>query len=151
MGFAYAPQILNLVELGREADAGAGDDGNAEAHFVHAVVHHHFQVVHLDNLVPHVGQEREREIAVSDGVFVLAFLLGTLHIDVNPLMVERGIGKMINSLLVYFKPFRYTKRLAFVGGKFLKRVDDKFLHIGLGFCVRATNISILGQLCKVRL
>ena len=80
--------------------------------------------MNLNNLVPHVGQQRQRQVAVGNGALVLALLLGALHIDVNPLVVERGVGKEVDSVLVYLQPLGGTKFLAQVGSKFIVAVDD---------------------------
>jgi hypothetical protein len=48
-------------------------------------------------------------------------LLGTLHIDVNELMIVGAIGKLINAILVDGKPFGGRQLLAYPGFKFFER------------------------------
>jgi hypothetical protein len=43
---------------------------------------------------------------------------------VYPLVVERGIGKAVDAVLVYLQPFGCAELLALVGGKLLIGVDD---------------------------
>ena len=64
---ACTAQVDNRLERGDQTDAAVCDDGLSEAHLVHAVVDHHLQVVHLDDLVPEVGEQGEGEIAVCNG------------------------------------------------------------------------------------
>ena len=101
-GLRHTAEVGNRLQVGDEADAFARLHCLAELHLVHSVVHHHLQVVHLDNLVPQVWQHGEREVAVRDGCLVWAFLLSLLCIDVDPLMVEGGIGKHVDALLRKF-------------------------------------------------
>ena len=65
-----------------------------------------------------------------DGLAEGAFL-GTFGVNVNPLVVERGVGKGVDAFLVYLKPVGDAKLLAYVLGKFLLRIDCK--HIFLGY------------------
>ena len=53
-GLADATQILDVVELSDQSDAATSDDGLSETHVVHTVVHQHLDIVHLDNLIPHI-------------------------------------------------------------------------------------------------
>ena len=38
---------------------------------------------------------------MSNGTLVLTLFLGTLHINMDPLMVECGISKEIDTILIY--------------------------------------------------
>ena len=57
---------------------------------------------------PHVGQQRQRQVAVGNGRLIGAFLAGTLYVDVYPLMVQRGVGKQVDALLVDLEPLRLS-------------------------------------------
>ena len=103
-GLADAAEVLDVVQLGGQSHAAAGDDGLSKAHVGHAVVDEHLDVVHLDDLIPHVRQQRQREIAVGDGRLVGAFTLCALHVDMNPLVVQGGVGKHVDALLVDQQP-----------------------------------------------
>lgn len=104
--FGNAAQILDIVQFCAHSHAATGDYGLSKLHFIHAVIHQHRNVVHLNDLLPKIGQHRECEVAVSDGALKWAFLLSALHVDVNPLVVESGVGKFIDAVLVDFEPFR---------------------------------------------
>ena len=110
-GFHRAAKIGNALEDGDEADALTAQHGLAKLHLVHAIVHHHLEVVHRDDLLPKVGQEREREIAVHDGLSEGAFF-GSLGVYVYPLVVERGVGKHVDALLRHFEPVGCAEHLA---------------------------------------
>ena len=69
-----------------------------------AVVDHHFDVAHLDDLTPKIGQKRESQVAVYDGLTERPFF-GFGFVNVDPLVIERGVGKLIDTLLRHFKPF----------------------------------------------
>ena len=46
----------------------------------------------------------------------------------DPLMVQRSVGKQVDTLLVYFQPFGRAELLAQILLKFFVRVDDEFTH-----------------------
>ena len=104
ISLADAAQVFDLVELGIESDATAGDDGHAKAHLVHTIVDHHLQMVHLDDLSPQMGQQREGQIAMRNRALIGALTLGTLHIDVDPLMVECSVGELVDAVLIHLQP-----------------------------------------------
>lgn len=120
---ADATQVGNALQRGHQTDALAAKDGLAELHLVHAIVDHHLQVVYLDNLLPQVGQERQRQVAVYDGL-AEGTLSGTLLVNVYPLVVERGVGKEVDALLRHFKPVGGADNLTHMGLKFVVRVDN---------------------------
>ena len=64
-----------------------------------------------------------------DGGFVGAFFLRPLGVHVNPLVVQRGIGKGIDALLGDFKVVGHTDDLSAQFGEIFVRVDDDFSHI----------------------
>ena len=84
--------------------------------------------MHLDNLFPQIGQHREGQITVGNGGLEGAFNGGLLGIHVNPLVVECGIGKEVDALLVEFYIVAFAESFAQHGGKLLIVVDDQFLH-----------------------
>ena len=43
---------------------------------------------------------------------------GTLLVDVNPLVVERGVGKGVDTVLIYLQPVGFTEFLTYVFLKF---------------------------------
>ena len=101
---ANAAEVGNAFELRAQAHALTALDGLTETHLVHAIVHQHLDIVHLNNLLPKIGQEGERQITMNDGrtegTFLSAFL-----IHVNPLVVQRSVCKEVNTVLVYLQPF----------------------------------------------
>ena len=54
---------------------------------------------HLD-VYKRQGQEREREITVGDGAPIRTLLGRAVGIDVDPLVVERGIGEEVDAVLI---------------------------------------------------
>ena len=100
-----ATEVLNIVELSGHAHTTSSDHRLTEAHLVHAIVHQHRDVVDLNNLSPKIWKNRKGEIAVSDGALEWAFLLSALHVHMNPLVVESGIGELVDTVLVDFEPF----------------------------------------------
>ena len=61
---------------------------------------------------------------MGDSAVIRTLFLGALRIDVYPLVVERGIGKLVDAVLVYLQPFRGSKFLTQVGCEFIVRIDD---------------------------
>ena len=51
-----------------------------------------------------VRQQREREKAVSNGSSKRRFTAGALNVNVDPLMVERGISKLLDAFLRDVEP-----------------------------------------------
>jgi hypothetical protein len=49
---------------------------------------------------------------MSDRALIGTFYLGTFCIDVYPLVVEGGVGKEVDTVLVDFLPFRVAEFLA---------------------------------------
>ena len=111
-GLADAAKVLDALQRGRHADVATRDDGLSEAHFVHAIVDQHLDVVDLDDLVPQVGEQRKREVSVGDSALVRTLHFGSLRVDVYPLVVEGGVGKEVDALLVYLQPIGNTQLLA---------------------------------------
>ena len=109
LGLANAAQVLYALQRSIQADALAAEDGLSEAHVVHAVVDHHLEVVHLNKLVPHKGKEREGEVAVGYGLLEGTFYGSTFWVNVNPLVVDCGIGKLVDALLGNFNPVARTE------------------------------------------
>ena len=55
---------------------------------------------------------------MSYGAMIGALGFGTLHVHVNPLVVEGGIGKHVDAVLVHSEPITGTKFLAEMRCKF---------------------------------
>ena len=128
-GLADATQVLDAVERDHEAHATAYLDGLAEAHLVHTIVDEHGDIAHLEHLGPHIGQEREREITVGDGAPIRTLLGRAVGIDVDPLVVERGVGEEVDAVLIDEKPVGLAELLAKVGGKFVVGRNDELIHV----------------------
>ena len=84
---------LDVMQFGDQPDFRTCDDRQTEAHLIHPIVHQHLDIIHLNDLVPHIGQQRQGQIPMGNGTLVLALLLGTLHIHVYPLVVEGSVCK----------------------------------------------------------
>lgn len=54
---ADAAQVGYAVQCCHQAHALAAQYGLAVLHLVHAIVYHHLEIVHLDDLLPHIGQQ----------------------------------------------------------------------------------------------
>ena len=104
---AYSMNVGNVCQGGGHANALSAEYGLSEFHFVHSVVDHHLQIVHLDGLLPKMGEKAEGEEAMGNSLAEWSFL-GTFGVYVNPLMVEGGISEKIDAFLWYFKPVRYS-------------------------------------------
>ena len=111
-GFCDATQVGDGVEFGHKAHSASCHNSSTKSHFVHAIIHEHVDVVDFDDLVPHVGQQAQGEVAVGDGAFIGTFALSAFNINVYPLVVECGIGKLIDAFLVDFYPWRGAKLFA---------------------------------------
>lgn len=54
---ADAAQVGYAVQCCHQAHTLAAQHGLAVLHLVHAIVYHHLEIVHLDDLLPHIGQQ----------------------------------------------------------------------------------------------
>ena len=117
LSLADAADVGDVVKGCCETDTLTGKNRLSELHLIHSVVDEHLDVVHLNNLLPQMREEGKGEIAVSDGGLVGTFHLRTLGVNMYPLVVKRGIGKEVDTLLRDFEPFALTYHLAQMGGK----------------------------------
>ena len=79
------------------------------------------------DLVPQVGNQRHRQVAVGDGAVIGTLDLGALHVHMNPLVVECGVGKHVDAVLVHGEPFAGSQLLAQMRGKIFVRIDCKHI------------------------
>ena len=91
---ADSMDVGNVCQGRNQANALSAEYRLSEFHLVHSVVDHHLQVVHLDGLLPKMGEEAECQVAVGNGLSEGAFL-STFGVHVNPLVVEGGIGEKV--------------------------------------------------------
>ena len=82
--------------------------GLSKLQLLYAVIYFHLKVLHICNLLPEIRYKRECEVAVCYGSFKGAFFFGSFYIDMYPLMVEGGIGEVVDLFLGYFMPGRYA-------------------------------------------
>lgn len=133
-----ATQVGEGLHVGAESHALSGEHGLAELHLVHAVVDEALQVVDLYDLIPEVGQERECEVSVDDGLMERALCLAALLIDVYPLVVEGGIGKHINAVLIDLQVVAGAYFLSKIFLEIFVTVDDNGAHIRM----MMTNVTL---------
>ena len=117
------------MDRSHEPHALACQYGLPETHLVHPIIHHHFQVVHLDNLLPKIRKERKRQITVHNCRLIGAFRLGPLHVDMYPLVVECSIGKLIDAFLRDFEVIGDAYHLPRQFCKIIIRINDYFFRI----------------------
>ena len=53
-GFADAANVADGMQFGNQSHTTSRHHGLSESHLVHAIVHQHLDVVHLNNLLPQV-------------------------------------------------------------------------------------------------
>ena len=127
-----ATQVGEGLHVGGHLDALSGEYGLPELHLVHTIVHQALQVVDLYDLSPEIGEEREGEVAVDDGLMEGALSLAALLIDMNPLVVEGSVGKHIDAILVDLYVIAGTDFLTEECFEVLVAVDDNGSHIDTG-------------------
>ena len=121
-----AAQVGYREHIGVHTDETARENRLAELQFLNAVVYLHLQVPDIDNLLPVVGHQRSCEVAVGDGAVERRLHFGALNIGVNPLVVERHIGKLINHFLRNLLPVRGANLFALKGFQLFVVVDYMF-------------------------
>lgn len=73
----HSAQVGQRVQGSDQTEAVSGQDSLPELHLIDTIVDHHLQVVHLNNLIPEIRQQRQGQITVRDGRFEGALHLGT--------------------------------------------------------------------------
>ena len=66
---------------------------------------------------------------MSDWRFERRFSASALNIDMNPLMVKRGVGELLDAFLRYVEPISYGNFLADEIFESLRRIESAFGHI----------------------
>ena len=84
--------------------------GDGEAHLVAAVVDAHRDAVDEEDLAEQYRGQRQGQVAVGDGPAEGA-VLGRLGVDVDPLVVARGIGEEVDLCLVDEVPLAVAEML----------------------------------------
>ncbi len=123
----------NTAEVGRRLQSGAYTHVTAcqhrlsELEFFNTVVYLHLQVANINKLFPMVWQKRHCKVAMGYGAVKRRFGAGALNIGVNPLVVERNIGKLVYLLLRYLLPFRYANYLSLQCFQLFEVFNNTFL------------------------
>ena len=127
-----ATQVGECLHMGCHLNALSGEHRLPELHLIHSVVDKALQVVHLYDLSPEIGEEREGEVAVYDGLVERTLCLAAFLIDVYPLVVESCVGEHVDAVLVHLDVIAGTYFLTEECFKVLVAVDDNRGHIGTG-------------------
>jgi hypothetical protein len=76
-----------------------------------------------------VRQQREREKAMGDGRLERRFAAGALNVNVDPLVVKRGISKLLNAFLCNLEP---ASNRNFLANQIFERVGGIKYALGHG-------------------
>ena len=95
----HTAQVCQRMQRCHQTDTLPGQHSLTELHLVHTIVNHHFQIVHLNNLVPQMRQHGKGEVTMRNGTLKRTFGFGAFCVNVNPLMIQRGIRKEIDTFL----------------------------------------------------
>src|SRR5262249_33940269 len=123
--YAVAFDGLDLGDLEPQAHACAGGHGGGEADSVGPVVHPVLHLVHLHERGRQTRHQRQRQIAVGDGLAPRHLASGALRVDVNPLVITGGISELVDHRLVDGHPLRRAQLLADVGHQIVRRRDGQ--------------------------
>src|SRR5215471_6342716 len=100
--------LFESLQDGARPNLRSGGDRRWEADFVQSVVDTHLdRQVDFDRLRHQLTEQRQRQKTVRDRGSVRRFGLGPLDIDVNPLVVARGVGEKIDALVRDFEPIAH--------------------------------------------
>ena len=100
-------------------------EGDGFLGFVHnAVIDQHRNIIYLDGLEPQMGQHGNTQVTMGNGRTVGALLFCPFCIHMNPLVIQGGIGKLVNLLLGNFVIFRCSQLFSHIGFKLIVRVDN---------------------------
>ena len=86
---------------------------------------------------------------MGNGLSEGALGLAALSVDVNPLMVERSVGKHIDAFLVDVDIVRRTYFLAEEFLEILVAIDDDLTHIVAYFLNSAAKVLLFVQFCGI--
>src|SRR5690606_25640429 len=96
-----------------------------ETHLVAAEVQRACEILDPDEITGQRGNERKRQVAVSNSLSARQFAPRPLRVDVNPLEVARRLGKLVDLFLVDQYPAGETHLLPFEG----LRVFNRFYNV----------------------
>ena len=119
-----AAEVEDFAHGNMEANTAANDHGLLIAEVLDAVVNLVLDVADINNLLPEVGEDGESEVAVGNGVAEGRLTLSLLNVDVDPLMVECGIGKEVNLLLSKLVPIGNAEFLTYQGFEVGMAIND---------------------------
>ena len=94
-----ALHLVDADDLAATADPAVDTDRRWEPHLVEPDVHPHGRAVHGEELRKEQVDQRQREVAVGDGCAVGGLRRGPLDVDVDPLVVARGVGEQVDLVL----------------------------------------------------
>lgn len=107
-----AAQVGDVLKRNLESHRVTGENGLPEPQVLDTVIDQHFHVADVSDLFPEVRDDADRKVAMRDGGFECGLTCSTLRVRVDPLVVQRGIGKLVDTFLRYGQVFRYAKFLA---------------------------------------
>jgi len=123
-GFANASEADDGFERNPAAYFVVYEYGLPKPELLDAVIYFHLQVLHIHNLFPEIRYESECKVAVRNSSFEGTFIFGPFCVDMYPLMIESGIGEVIDLFLGYLMPAGYA---------------DFFTQVGFEFCMTSYN------------
>ena len=85
-------------------------------------------LLNLQSLMHEMRQQRQCEKAMSDRRFERRLAARALNVHVDPLMVERGIGKLLDALLCHVEPISNGNFLADESFESFRGIEDAFGH-----------------------
>src|SRR5262245_15480228 len=85
-----------------------------------------------------VRQQRQCEEAVGDGSAERGFTLRALGVNVDPLVVERGVSELLYAVLGHGEPIAHGNLLA---GEFLQRIRRSHCAFGHGWLLSSISWS----------
>ena len=119
-GFDDPAEVRDRLQGGAQPDLVVDQNRLVETQFLDAVVDHHLHVVHLYDLRPKVGKDRERQVSVRDGGAVGALSPRPLRVHMDPLVIEGRIRE---------KVVRNAQLLSFELCEFFEIVDNQSAHV----------------------
>src|SRR3989441_3643920 len=106
---AVARHFLSIDDPLAQADARTRRHGTDEANFVGAVIDAPAPPGNLEHRSRHPGDQRERELTVGDRLAPGHLAPSPLDIHVDPLVVARGVGELVDHRLIDRDPLRGTQ------------------------------------------
>jgi hypothetical protein len=131
-GFDSTTKVCDIFQFGDQPYFTIDSHGLGKSQVFDAVIDHHFEIFHPNDLLPKVRHNAECQITVSNCISKCSFRFCPLRICMNPLMIVSSISEKVDLGLGDSEKFGSAKLLSIVLFKLFKTTDYCRVHCEIG-------------------